>query len=264
MRVIYIAGTAHSGSTLLDMMLNAHPAIVSVGELVNLNRVKFKKGKAKPTRCACGAVGLLQCAFWSRVDRRVRERGGGSIAELDLHEPSQGEGGLEPNVLLFRAIAEVSGKDIIVDSSKLPGRLKYLMGLDGLEVYPIHLVRKPAGQITSVIAKHGLMKSILYYEVVHAQIRQLVRPVPHGFVRYEELVTDPERTLQRALEPLDLDFDPRQLAWAAAERHSFAGNHIRFQEKSELVLDEAWKTKLTPAQKLLIDLGTVVSQRMRA
>jgi hypothetical protein len=38
MRVISIAGTAHSGSTLLDLMLNAHPEIVSVGEVLKLNR----------------------------------------------------------------------------------------------------------------------------------------------------------------------------------------------------------------------------------
>ena len=38
MRVIYIAGTSHSGSTLLDLMLNAHPAIFSAGEVLKLNR----------------------------------------------------------------------------------------------------------------------------------------------------------------------------------------------------------------------------------
>jgi hypothetical protein len=31
-RVIYRASAAHSGSTLLDMMLNANPEIISVGE----------------------------------------------------------------------------------------------------------------------------------------------------------------------------------------------------------------------------------------
>jgi hypothetical protein len=264
MRVMYIAGAAHSGSTLLDMMLNAHPRIFSAGELVNLNRVKFKKGKVKPTRCACGAVGLSQCRFWSRVDRRLGELGGGSIAELNLQEPQRGAGSHEADVLLFRAIAEVSGKDIIVDSSKIPSRLKYLLGLDGLEVYPIHLVREPAGQINSVIAKHGLMKSILYYEVVHAQVRQILKTVPHSRVKYEKLIIDPECTLGRVLERVGLDFHPRQLSWAEAERHGFAGNHIRFQEKSDLILDVAWKTKLTARQKLLIDLGTVVSQRRRA
>ena len=38
MRVIYIAGMSHSGSTVLNLMLNAHPEIFAVGELIDLNR----------------------------------------------------------------------------------------------------------------------------------------------------------------------------------------------------------------------------------
>jgi len=43
------------------------------------------------------------------------------------------------------------------------------------------------------------------------------------------------------LQPLGLAFDPRQLAWAEAEKHEVAGNHVRFDAKSDLVLDEGWK-----------------------
>ena len=98
--------------------------------------------------------------------------------------------------ILFSAIAEVSGKKFIVDSSKMPRRLKLLLRCDELNVYPIHLIRKPAGQIASMIHHHSLMKSILYYEVVHAQIRRTLKSVSHSTVRYEDMVVDPERTLQ--------------------------------------------------------------------
>jgi hypothetical protein len=231
-RIVYIAGAAHSGSTLLDMMLNAHASIVSVGELINLNRTKVRKGKPKPAKCACGAVGLMQCAFWSRVDSRVRELSGRSIADLHLHHRPAGRGDVEPNTVLFRAIADVSGKDIIVDSSKMPGRLKQLMGLEGLDVYPLHLMRQPSGQIASAIGRKGLLKSILQYEMVHARLRQMLKAVPHGSVKYEKLVTDPAPTLQRILHPLGLQFEPGQLAFAEQERHSFAGNHARFRRRA--------------------------------
>jgi hypothetical protein len=163
---------------------------------------------------------------------------------------------------LFRAISDVSGKKIIVDSSKMPRRLNHLLQLEELNVYPVHLVRKPEGQISSVIGRHGLMKSIVYYEVVHAQVRRILRRVSHSIVTYEDLVNDPQSTLQGILEPIGLEFDPRQLRWAEQEKHSFAGNHARFQAKSELVLDETWKDKLNPAQRLLIDLGTVYSRHI--
>jgi hypothetical protein len=52
------------------------------------------------------------------------------------------------------------------------------------------------------------------------------------------LVRDPKAALQSILQPLGLDFDPRQLAWTEAELHEVAGNHMRFGETSELVLDE--------------------------
>ena len=38
MKVIFIASLSHSGSTLLDLMLNAHRDVISVGELKQLGR----------------------------------------------------------------------------------------------------------------------------------------------------------------------------------------------------------------------------------
>jgi len=264
MRVIYIAGASHSGSTLLDMMLNAHPEIISVGELLKLNRVKrSKSGKPKFTRCSCGASGLLRCEFWSRVNERILHDYGKSLADLDLDHYCHSAEGPDANSILFRAISEVSGKEFVVDSSKLPRRLKHLMGYDELNVYPIHLIRDPRGQIASVIAKNGLMKSILYHEVVHAQARSALKSVPHSIARYEDLVRKPEKTLDQILEPLGLRFNPRQLHWAEQLKHSFAGNHVRKQSKSELVLDERWKHRLSPGQISLIGVGTVLSQNRK-
>ena len=37
-KVVFIASLSHSGSTLLDLMLNAHPDVASVGELKQLGR----------------------------------------------------------------------------------------------------------------------------------------------------------------------------------------------------------------------------------
>lgn len=36
-RVIYVTGKGHSGSTLLDLILGNHSQIESVGELINLD-----------------------------------------------------------------------------------------------------------------------------------------------------------------------------------------------------------------------------------
>jgi Sulfotransferase family len=267
MRLIYIAGTSHSGSTLLDLMLNAHPEIFSAGEVLKLNRQLGLKNAQKQTYapCSCGAPSLWQCALWSGVDQRTRETAGKSLADLDMQDYGELDGTRAPNDVVFNAIADVSGKNFVVDSSKLPKRLSALMRLKELDIYPVHLIRDPKGQINSVARKHGgFLKHIFRYELIHEQIRRALKSVPHSVVRYEDLVRDPEPTLRSVSEPLGLEFDPRQLAWAEAERHEVAGNHIRFDATSTLVLDEAWREGLSRSQQLAIDMGTVLSRQRAA
>jgi hypothetical protein len=263
MRVIYIAGTSHSGSTLLDLMLNAHPAIFSAGEVLKLNRQLGINHPRKQTSvpCSCGAPSLWQCPVWSRVDARTRETAGKSLADLDMLDFGETDAAMA-NAIVFKAIADVTEKNFVVDSSKLPKRLAYLMRLAELDVYPVHIVRDPKGQINSVTRKHGgFLKHIFRYELIHEQIRRTLKSVPHSVVHYEDLVRDPAGTLASILQPLGLDFDPRQLALAEAEKHEVAGNHVRFDAKSELVLDEGWKESLSPLRQRTIDLGTLLSRQ---
>jgi hypothetical protein len=265
MRVIYIAGAAHSGSTLLDLMLNAHPEIVSVGEVLKLNRQLACRDPARKTYapCSCGAPSLLQCKFWSAVDAETRRVAGKSLSELDVLDNGESDPRRAPNVILFKAIAAVSGKNFIVDSSKMPRRLSQLMQFPELEIYPVHLVRDPKGQIASVMRKHGgFLKNILRYEIVQEQIRRKLKSIPHSVVRYEDLVRDPERSLNSILQPLGLSFDRRQLSWAEADKHIVAGNHMRYQTTSGLVLDEKWRERLTASQQRIVDLGTMRSRRL--
>jgi hypothetical protein len=267
MRVIYIAGTAHSGSTLLDLMLNAHPKIVSVGEVLKLNRQLGYLNPEKRTyvECSCGAPSLWECPFWSAVNAETLQAEGKSLADLDVLDERNRDSHHAPNLVMFRAIAKVSGNDFIVDSSKLPRRLAYLMQFEELEIYPIHLVRDPKGQIASVMRKHGgFLKNIVRYEWVHEQIRRKLKSIPHTVVRYEDLVRDPEHTLRSVLAPLGLDFDPGQLAWAEHAKHIVAGNRMRWEANSQLVLDETWRGRLNAMQQRVIDLGTLRSRRLLA
>ena len=66
-KVIFIASLSHSGSTLLDLMLNAHPELVSVGELKQLSRFA-RFSKPKQPRCTCGTLSLWDCDFWKSVN----------------------------------------------------------------------------------------------------------------------------------------------------------------------------------------------------
>jgi hypothetical protein len=63
-QLVYICGSGHSGSTLLDMMLGGHQQISSLGEI---HRFYLSMNKDTPPHlCACGKK-LMECAFWSKV-----------------------------------------------------------------------------------------------------------------------------------------------------------------------------------------------------
>lgn len=58
---VFICAAGHSGSTLLDFLIGAHPAAMSLGEITQL-----PKNLALNTRCSCGAQ-IRECPLWATV-----------------------------------------------------------------------------------------------------------------------------------------------------------------------------------------------------
>jgi len=275
-KILYITSLSHSGSTLLDVILNAHPDIISIGEVKQLGRfARFEKPRAPqgPTRkrvkriraghpCTCNAESLWKCPLWSKVSELTEASCGHKIDQLNVENYRDVEGFNRDNVALFKAVAKASGKNYIVDSSKHRDRLSLLMAIPELDVFPIFLLRNPKGQILSSLRKNlgDLSKLIYRYVLTNREIHDLVKPVPHAVVHYERLVRHPERTLSTLMHRIGLEFDPQQLDWANQIRHNVGGNHMRWGEESKLSLDEAWREQLTFAQKFAIDTGTVAGR----
>jgi hypothetical protein len=59
---------------------------------------------------------------------------------------------------------------------------------------------------------------------------------------------------------IGLEFDPRQMNWTNQVRHNVGGNRMRWKTESKIRLDEAWREKLTFAQKFAIDAGTIAGR----
>ncbi len=65
-RIAFICSAGHSGSTLLDLLLGAHPSAVSLGEITHL-----PKNLALNTLCTCGAPARA-CPMWTAVLDELR------------------------------------------------------------------------------------------------------------------------------------------------------------------------------------------------
>lgn len=69
---VYIAGRGRSGSTLLELLLGAHPEIVALGEIEKLSLQFARDGtSAYPGRCSCGKP-PLECPIWSTVADEIK------------------------------------------------------------------------------------------------------------------------------------------------------------------------------------------------
>lgn len=279
--VFYIMGAGRSGSTVLDTVLGNHPEIESVGELTNLPRSGWVNGEY----CACGEPGNV-CPFWSDVRREWVKRVGvddveGYLSLQDAFErfrqwpcllrerwrPSlQFQAYAERTRALFEAICAVSGKSIIVDSSKNPARAFALSMVPGIDLYLIHLVRDGRGVAWSLKkafkkdVKMGVQKDIkprpvwrtaIFWTVVNLYsewVRRRLDSRKSIQVRYEDFINDPKSTLDKIGGLIELDFAELTSKVSAGEAmevgHTIAGNRLRMAGRVRLRPDTEWTYKL--------------------
>jgi hypothetical protein len=249
-RIVFISSSGHSGSTLLDMLISSHPDVVSVGEVVRFS-------SAPNSRCACGQK-AWECPFWLAVDEVIRGRTGLGLTDLQLTrgDPEMFQ---SHNLALFDAVREVSGKRVIVDSSKRLDRFIPLVDSRNLDVVPIRLTRKPHGVMHSHV-KRG--RDWRPYADQYAKgliiAKKYLRERPHIKVRYHQLVATPHSQLARVMHGVGLEYDPEQLNWAGRLRHNMNGNRkVLYSSDSTIRLDTSWRKGLTRRQKIGISLVTL-------
>ena len=244
-RIIYITSRGHSGSTLLDLLISSHSQVVSVGELKMLSR-HFDDP------CTCGADNLASCPFWIKVDQRLQAAGYPELKALDV-----GSTGPQPfhdhNRALYETVAEVSGCDVVVDSSKNLDRLQSLLDFTSFDVCVIHLTRDPFGVVWSNLKRgRDWRYHARNYSFAMARTLKYLRNHQHLVVRYEDMVTDTEATMRRVMEHAGLEFELTQLEWAQRKGHNIYGNEMRFTASSDIRPDISWQKSLTIVQKLMI------------
>lgn len=197
-----MAGAGHSGSTLLGLVLGAHPRFFYAGEA---NKSRFlgdeKTALRKRTCKVCGP----DCVVWG--DLRI---------ESDLYE----------------ALSERTGRPGIVDSTKelgwIEAQAKELAG-KGVRLHLITLFRDGRAVLASGLRKNPEVDprelSAAWVEQIEASLafaRRFDGKVTA--LRYEALATSPEPTVRALTEALGVAFDPAMLTPWSREQHPLGGN----------------------------------------
>src|SRR4051812_29017973 len=158
-RLVYIGGAGRSGSTFLESLLSSNPDCVCVGEV----RWIWERGLKENHLCSCGEP-FRECSFWTAV---LNQAFGGSSV-LDAQRLIEDQRSLDriryilPLVFprfrsaafterlrnhadilarLYSAILKVSGKQVVVDSSKDPTYGYLLAASPRISLSVLHLVR---------------------------------------------------------------------------------------------------------------------------
>lgn len=259
-KVIYLLGAGHCGSTLLDMIMGAHSKIVGVGELEN---VSSKEEKLKNLLCACGKK-ASECSFWSQVLAGIDWPNGLGVYRKKIDflldrknyvfrnkskDAVLADIYLNLNRQLYKKILEISGKEIVFDSSKYADRLELLLSDKNLDIIILHLVRDGRGVMWSYKKKYGGVFSPIWRWLGRNLKIEIVKRRAKGvriiFVRYEDLVKDPQKELEKILAKIGLKFEPQMLNFRNSRQHQIAGNRMRFGKSAEIKEDLSWKENLS-------------------
>lgn len=270
-RVLYVAGWAHSGSTLLGNILGEIDGFFAAGEVRHI----WRSGLLDDRPCGCGDP-FSACALWRAVvgetvsavgpidaewaaatdDGLMRNR---RLPELLL---ARRERGGEADALreystllaaLYTSIRDVTGCRVVVDISKSPLYALILAGMPEIDLRVVHLVRDARGaHLSSLRSARSLppVLDLLLYDFWHAVIELgLRRPGRYTRIRYEDFARDPVTTV-RAL--VDFANEPSgRLPFVDSRRvvltpnHNVEGNRNRLRSGLiELEVDEAWRDQL--------------------
>ena len=291
-RVLYVAGSGRSGSTLMTTVLGQLPGAFAAGEL----RYLWERGVEHDHLCGCGRP-FSECPVWTSVMKRVRDEAPAVdepaigrrllrrlrirrvpvfLARRALGRPAVPFHADDAHIgRLYHAIAEETGASVVVDSSKLPPYALLLSQLAGVEVLILHVVRDPRATAWSW-QRHkdsrdgsGLMhrqeswKSSALWLVWNVLTAALWRAGDPRVCRvhYEDFARSP----RAALAPVArlLGADPEDLPFVTedsvrlAPNHSVAGNPNRHDSGVVRVLpDDEWTRAMPLRDRLLVSLVT--------
>jgi len=278
--IVYIAGYGRSGSTLLDTILGNHPKIFGGGELTNLFGELIDNNK-----CSC-QKNYYECDFWTQVLHNNKQFSSKENQKKAKQTTLQMESltNFNQNITdycdlwreLLKSISEISGKKIIVDSSKTNRKTWnriFLFGKCGFNLKIIHLVRDPRAVMWSVIrgcnkrmeagarsTKYpgGMTRGILGWIVSNMSVEFMKYAFPSLdilLVKYEDFVVDPQNELKKIGLFLNVNMECLckyiEFDLPFESGHGVSGNRMRRKTIIRLKKDAEWIDHLPKYLKTL-------------
>lgn len=264
MKVIFILGSGHCGSTLLDLLLDSHSGVFGVREMHALDA----KGDLA---CACKAT-AHSCPVWRHImarctlpayelevfrskfarilGRKVYRYVRSPQTRVDISSF------IKRNEHILKILKAHTGAHVFVDSSKSPERVELLAQSSEIEPLAVHLVRDGRGGTWSYMRKYGFSCAILtkwFRENIKITLLKRRLNCPTLFFRYQDLVREPERTAATILRKAGVEGVPDTARFREYKHHQLGGNRMKWQRNAAIVEDISWHREMPALHKALFN-----------
>ena len=309
-QLVYVCGSGHSGSTLLDLLLGGHSKIAALGEAHRIYLGAHHTSRLH--RCVCGAE-LSACPFWQNVARELERMLGVQDPDVLQSMPTTDPGYLRlqsdgdyltptletqrpprtmgdrlalaammsgsralwrlttktvasarrdhtsacNSLMVFEAVRRATGKPVVVDSTKNPGRMRALYLESDLPMRLVYLIRDGRAVCHSRVRREGIsmQRAAKAWVAEHRRQRVAQLTIPRDRilrVHYERLCRDPGEELERICRFIGTSFEPAMMEFRDDRRHGVGGNAMRFRNDERTIrLDERWRTEMS-AEDLVV------------
>ena len=293
-KIVYLTGFWYSGATILGRSLRTSDQVIYVGEI----RDFWVKGIRNDEKCSCGEK-FSSCSFWQAVKNEYinsfpSENIETITRELERFERWTNyfklkkylknkddksyrlflENYLKHTEKLYEIISKVSGRNIIVDSSRLAVRLQALSLSDRLDLYPIYVIRDPRGVVNSLFKKeirdygkrrNNSLKHVLKWVVKNFLTLNAMKNIKVskkiylGYTYFTKNSVNVLEFLEKILNcKVDYVIKDGKVSLNLKPGHVFTGNRSRFDSgKVTISEDEKWRKELNWPYKVLISVATV-------
>lgn len=269
--LLLIRGLGHSGTTILDLALGAHPQMVGLGEAVRvLSKPAASEAHKGPQQlrehlrferhCTCGAL-AADCSVWGPI-----------LAWLPDHDD-------RPLVEKFdRLIQPLASQSLrwMVESYQSDEQLVEARNL-GRPLRVIHLTRDVRSWVHSVSRRSTVrqgnkvgvgMRSLQRWWRVNYRLDQQLKRSGYPVFRlgYEELALAPEQALRQICDWLEVPFDPAMLQPGLnSSSHIVSGNRMRFDpdQSKAIRYDAAWLSSAALALRVAPFVPSVANLNRR-
>jgi len=256
--LVYIYCSGHSGSTLLNYLLNAHSQIIGLSEIDYIDRhIQDKKNYvANP----------IDGYFWQTVKNCYEQKIGLKFDDINVYSPTNED---DPEVFsrwalmnntLLDCIYEVSNGKIMIDSSKRKKRLQLLQRTNHFNLKVIILTRNGLGVSNSIYQIYGNYLKAIWtwmqsYLVWLFDLQKNFKPEQILWLKYEDYAIDTEGELRRICKFLELDYEEDMLNYSKHDYVGIGGNQKFLNTKdTKINLDEKWRYQLPRKKQLFFNI----------